>query len=170
VTAPQENYDPETGLLSMRGFEQAVQAELSRAARHEVPLSLVYLEVTCDGRTSDRWVAAAVAEALVGAVRAEDRLARLAKRRFAVIATETEAGGVLAQRLSDHVSNHLRALGAEAPAVAVASVDCQYDEMSMEELLAEGEKKLAVAILAADDIAFPPAPNGGVAAGYRRAS
>jgi GGDEF domain-containing protein len=103
-------------------------------------------------------LATKVAEALLGCVRAEDRIARIDELRFAVLATEAGESDTLAARLSNHVRKHLRTLGAEGKrlAVVVASVDCQYDEMSKQELLLETEKDLAVAILESEDIPFPP--------------
>jgi hypothetical protein len=40
--------------------------------------------------------------------------------------------------------------------LAIASVECQYDEMSGPDLIAEAERELAVAILEQQDIPFPP--------------
>jgi GGDEF domain-containing protein len=171
VAAPLENHDADTGLLSARGFERAVDAELSRAARHEIPIALVLMEVPGDDRASDRVIAAAVADTLARAVRAEDRVGRLDRLRFAVLATETENGDALAERLSSHVTKGLRAIIGDGTPPAIAAVDCQFDEMSRQDLLAEAEKRLAVAILAADDVAFPPArAQGGVVQQFPRAS
>ncbi len=163
MTEPQENYDAETGLLSAEGLVQAIEAELARSARHELPLSLIYVEVTGlpeqNGEGAGvRLVAATVAEALLGAVRAEDRVARVRDLRFAVLAPEAGEAAPLAQRLAAHATKHLRTLpaGGGDLAVAVASVDCEYDEMARDELLAEAERRLAAAILEAEGISFPP--------------
>ena len=41
--------------------------------------------------------------------------------------------------------------------MTVASVDCQFDEMSRAELLEQAERQLAVAILQGQGIPYPPA-------------
>jgi GGDEF domain-containing protein len=160
LIASDESYDAETGLLSPSGLEQAVESELARASRHEIPVSLVYMEVSAAaGVVADpaavRRLAARVAEALLGAVRAEDRVARLATLRFAVLAAETGDSRALAGRLEQHVDRHLGALSGDTT-LAVAAVDCQFDEMSREQLMVETERQLAATILRERDITFPP--------------
>jgi GGDEF domain-containing protein len=156
LTAPQENYDPETGLLSAVGMEHELDAELSRAARHEIPISLLYLELSPAHRdeegNADRHVLARVAEALLGSVRAEDRVARIGELRFAVLAIEGGSSETLARRLGEHVRKHLRG----SAAVTVAAVDCQFDEMTREQLVDQVEQELAAAILDESGIPIPP--------------
>jgi GGDEF domain-containing protein len=153
LTGPQENYDPETGLLSAVGMDHAIDAELSRAARHEIPLALVYLEVSSprrnEGASADRHLLARVAEALLGSVRAEDRVGRIGEFRFAVLATEGGNGEKLARRLGEHVRRHLGKSNGGETAIIVAAVDCQFDEMTHEQLVAQVEQELAAALLAA---------------------
>ncbi len=163
MTSHQDNYEPETGLLNVEGLAQAVEAELSRAARHEVPLSLVYLEVSglpaVNGKgASSRLVAANVTEALLGTVRAEDRVARIGDLRFAVLATEAGDGDALSSRLAKQVEKHVHTLGetAQALTVAVTCVDCQFDEMSRAELMQQAARQLAAAILQGSGIPYPP--------------
>jgi GGDEF domain-containing protein len=163
MTAHQDNYEPETGLLSAEGLSHALEAELSRSARHEVPLSLVYMEISglpaLNGQgASSSLVAAKVTEALLGTVRAEDRVARIGDLRFAVLATEAGDGDGLSSRLAAQVQKHVRTLGGAAQAlkVVVTSVDCQFDEMSRTELLEQAERQLAVAILQGERIPYPP--------------
>lgn len=162
LTGPQEYYDPETGLLSAVGMDHALDAELSRAARHEFPISLVYLELSPAHRDEDgnpdRYVLARVAEALLGSVRAEDRLARIGELRFAVLATEGGSGETLALRLGKHVRKHLRGSTGDETAITVAAVDCQFDEMTREQLVGQVEQQLAAAILGESGIPIPPQP------------
>jgi hypothetical protein len=71
MKAAGQDRDPETGLLSNAGLERALDAELSRAARHELPLSLVLLEITARsgqdlGEARTREIARAAAAALAG--------------------------------------------------------------------------------------------------------
>jgi GGDEF domain-containing protein len=152
LTAPEENYDPATGLLSRIGLERALDTEMARAARHELPLALVYLEITGFGLAGEslirRRVLAAAAEALLGRVRAEDRVARIDDLRFAVLAPEAGDARALASRLAEHLLPHLKRLGDEAETVAVAAggVDCQFDELTASELQHEAELELASAL------------------------
>jgi GGDEF domain-containing protein len=135
-----------TGLLSAVGMERALDAELSRSARHEIPLSLVYLELSLprhDAQSGvDRHLLSRVAEALLGSVRAEDRVARVGELRFAVLAAEGEDGETLARRLREHVRRSLRGGAAGQASIAVAAVDCQFDEMTHEQLIAAVEREL----------------------------
>jgi diguanylate cyclase (GGDEF)-like protein len=163
MTSHQDHYEPETGLLSAEGLTHALESELSRAARHEVPLSLVYMELSSlpslNGQgTSSRLVAAKVAEALLGTVRAEDRVARIGDLRFAVLAVEAGDGQALGQRLVTQVEKHVQTLGAQTRelTVTVTVVDCHFDEMSRAELLEQAERQLAVAILQSQGIPYPP--------------
>jgi PleD family two-component response regulator len=148
LEAPQERYDPETGLLSVEGMVQALDIELARAARHEVPLSYILIEMTSPAETGLKTshVAAKVAEALLGGVRTEDRVARVGELRFAVLATEGGDGGTLAQRLADHVRKHVRTSGGDEPTMAAVGVDCQHDEMTREELVRQAETELQSAM------------------------
>jgi GGDEF domain-containing protein len=161
LEAPQERYDPETGLLSAEGMAQALDVELARSSRHEVPVSYVLIEVVpaVDAVVKTSHVAANVAEALLGGLRTEDRVGRVGELRFAVIATEGGDGPTLAQRLVDHVRKHLRTIGGSEPVIAAAVVDCQYDEMTREELVAQAETELANAVLVASGKQVPLAPS-----------
>ena len=163
MTAHQDNFEPETGLLNAEGLSHALEAELSRSARHEVPLSLVYLELSglpaLNGRgASSRLVAAKVTEALLGTVRAEDQVARIGELRFAVLAAEAGDGDGLRSRLARQVEKQVHTLGeaAQALTVAITSVDCQFDEMSRAQLMEQAERQLAVAILQGQGIPYPP--------------
>lgn len=148
LMAPEENYDAETGLLSPRGLESAIDTELSRAARHELPIALIFIDVlgapAADAPTIRRIVAAG-AEALLGVVRAEDRVARIAELRFAVLATEAGDGRSLANRLGEHVGRHIARLGDVSADLLVrtGAADCQYDEMTRSELVREAERQVA---------------------------
>jgi GGDEF domain-containing protein len=146
VTAPQENYDATTGLLSTVGLERALDDELARAGRHEIPLSLVYLELSLPQHDAqggvDRHFVCRVAEALLGSVRAEDRVARIGELRFAVLAVEGDDGETLVRRLREHVRRRLRGSAGQRAAIAVAAIDCQFDEMTREQLMAQVEREL----------------------------
>jgi GGDEF domain-containing protein len=151
--APEENYDPATGLLSKVGLERALDTEMSRAARHELPLVLVYVEIMGLGLASEtpirRRVLGVAAESLLGRVRAEDRVARVEDLRFAVLAPEADDARAMAARLGEHVLHHLKRLADEGEGISIvaAGVECQYDEMTVAELLNKAELELSAALL-----------------------
>jgi GGDEF domain-containing protein len=161
----QEIYDLETGALGANGLGQTLDAELARSVRHARPLSLVELEVSgpafdaTDDETSRR-VATAIARALVGRIRAEDRAARLGRFKFAVVAIETAESGaaVLAGNLAKQVRSRLLSLGYEGDSfnVAVGWADYHLTDGSKEGLLDEAERSLAAARPVSDGIALPP--------------
>jgi GGDEF domain-containing protein len=167
--ASEENYDPATGLLSKVGLERALDTEMSRAARHELPLVLVYVEITGLGIAGEsaihRRVLAVAAESLLGRVRAEDRVARVEDLRFAVLAPEADDARSMARRLGEHVLRHLKRFPeTEGISVAAAGVDCQYDEMTVAELLKKAELELSAALLeqnaGASTLDHSRSPNG----------
>ena len=87
-------------LLEMPQFNAALDTELSRAGRHERPLSVVLLEVVgsvpeTQGRQG-RNAFAAVARAIVERIRIEDSVGHLGGMRFGLIAPETTSAGVAA--------------------------------------------------------------------------
>jgi diguanylate cyclase (GGDEF)-like protein len=153
----------ETGLLDRAGLERTLDAELSRAARHQLPLSLVMLEVsTARSRPSDEEVsrlARDVAAAVEHRIRHEDHVARLGQLRFAVLAVETGESESIADDLASHVRQALARSqrNGSAYTVSVGEINCQYDELSAKELLRETERSLAAAILAGTAAGLPTA-------------
>ena len=101
----QATRDPVTGIHSLRYFRERLRAEFSYAAREgEAPLAVLALEVREDGPAAigDRdALARHVAEALTGAVRAEDLLARQNALTFVVLSRSNNSVGLrqFAQRL-----------------------------------------------------------------------
>src|SRR5687767_5932945 len=84
--------DFETGLLSSSGLDRALDAELARCARHELPVSFVVIELTPSApldREQISRVARAVGAAIERRIRTEDQAARTGALRFAVMAVET---------------------------------------------------------------------------------
>jgi diguanylate cyclase len=160
-----EDGDPETGFLDTAGLDEILDGELSRAARHELPLALVMLEIsTAKGNLSDDEVsriAKEVAVTIEDRIRAEDHAARLGPLRFAVLAVETGDSETIAADLGAHVRHTVT----QSPgygkdlAVSVGAIDCQFDELTRQELLREAERSLAAAILSGVGVAFPPPPN-----------
>jgi phosphotransacetylase len=149
LTASPESHDPAGVFLDADGFNTTLEAELARAARHELSLALVLLEVSGPGLSGDfRFrVESAVVKGLRERVRAEDRAARLAPLKFAILAVETDETDALVAGLTEHVKRSLAQLGPETGGlfVAAAAVDCQYDEVTRQELLQEADRALAAA-------------------------
>jgi len=165
IRAKHDILDSETGLLSPRGFDQALDAELSRAARHARPLSLMYLEadgqeLSAAGLEKGRRVATTLARTLVSRIRTEDRAARLDRFKFAVLAPETGETGAsaMASDLSEQIRRRLVSLGYhdDSFSVSVGWVDYQYDELPKEEFMKAADAALAAAIFANEGIPFPP--------------
>jgi GGDEF domain-containing protein len=146
VTASYQN--DEVAFLDADGLDATLEAELARAARHELPLALVLLEVSGPGLGGSdfrRRVEQAIVAGLRGRVRAEDRAARLGPLKFAVLGVETDESDALAAGLAEHVKRSLARLGPETAQLSVATgaVDCQYDELTREGLLEEADRALS---------------------------
>jgi diguanylate cyclase (GGDEF)-like protein len=104
--------DPLTGLLNRRSFnEHAVQA-IGMAARHNRTLALIIGDLDHFKKVNDTFghkvgdlVLVATAQAVTGAVRACDHVARFGGEEFVVLLTETEPGAVMAvaNRICDSV-------------------------------------------------------------------
>ena len=106
------------GLLTEDQLGAAVEAELSRAARHGRPLALVMVEVT--GSVSQQLepgqqqrVITAIARGVIGRIRVEDSAAHLGGLRFAVMTPETTAPGAaaVAGTVADMVRRRLISAG-----------------------------------------------------------
>jgi GGDEF domain-containing protein len=106
------------GLLTEDQLTAAVEAELSRAARHGRPLSLVMVEVTgslaqqIESGQEQRLVTA-IARGVLGRIRVEDSAAHLGGLRFAVMTPETTAPGAaaVAGTVADMVRRRLISAG-----------------------------------------------------------
>jgi diguanylate cyclase (GGDEF)-like protein len=160
-----EDGDPETGFLDAAGLDEILEGELSRAARHELPVALVMLEVSTNRErlSGDEvsLIAKEVSATIEGRIRGEDHAARLGPLRFAVLAVETGDSATIASDLAAHVRHTLtRSPGhGKNLTVSVGAIDCQFDELTRQELLREVERSLAAAILSGAGVAFP-APSG----------
>lgn len=156
-----ENGDPETGFLDTAGLEEILDGELSRAARHELPVALVMIEISADkAKLPEDEVSRVVrvaAATIEERIRGEDHAARLGPLRFAVLAVETADSETIATDLAAHLRHALTGFsrGGKALTVSVGAVDCQFDELPRQELLREAERSLAASILAGAGVAFP---------------
>jgi len=120
--------DPLTGLWNRRQTLARLRDELSRAARYEQPLSLLFIDVDRLKQINDRGGHGAgdaalrkVAEATRSSVRTTDLIARYGGDEFAVIAPNTTAddGVVLAER----IRNAVKSDGDAGPTVSIGVAD-----------------------------------------------
>ena len=91
-------HDPLTGAANPRAFRDALELEISRAERHEWPVSLAYIDVDDFKRVNDQFghavgdeVLATIAVEPGAAVRRTDTVARLGGDEFAVLLPEADA-------------------------------------------------------------------------------
>jgi GGDEF domain-containing protein len=115
------------GLLTGDQLQAAVEAELSRAARHGRPLALVMVEVTgsltrqLESGQQQR-IVTAIARGVLGRIRVEDSAAHLGDLRFAVMTPETTAPGAaaVAGTVADMVRRRLISAGYDGGSFEVA--------------------------------------------------
>jgi two-component system, cell cycle response regulator len=104
--------DPLTGLANYRGLSEHLERELERSRRYEEPLSLITLDLDRLKTINDEYGHDAgneairlVAQALRGAVRSFDLVARQGGDEFAVLLPNTGSGE--AARLADRLRNEI---------------------------------------------------------------
>ena len=133
------------GLLNQEQLDAAVEAELSRAARHGRPLSLVMVEVI--GTLSQQLepgqqqrLVTAIARGVLGRIRVEDSAAHLGGLRFGVVTPETTAPGAAAVAgiVADMVRRRLISAGYDGGnfEVAVGWADFPNNATNAAELIA----------------------------------
>jgi diguanylate cyclase (GGDEF)-like protein len=100
--------DPLTRLFNRRYFEEAFSRELKRSERHQIPLSVVMLDIDFFKRINDTYghdvgddVLRGLASVIAGLVRTEDTVCRLGGEEFVVLlpSTSTEQGLQAAEKL-----------------------------------------------------------------------
>lgn len=108
----QAEHDVLTGLHNRRHFNDRLGAELSRAGRYSLPLTVVLLDVDCFKQINDRYshavgdeVLRVLGRLLAEGVREVDCVARYGGEEFALCLPSTEAAGavVLCERLRARV-------------------------------------------------------------------
>ncbi len=102
-----------TGVFNRKHFDQKLSGDLSFAVRHQLPLTLLMLDVdffksindTHGHRTGDR-VLVTLCRAIQETIRNEDQLARYGGEEFAVIAQATPmtGGTALAERIRSRIA------------------------------------------------------------------
>jgi diguanylate cyclase (GGDEF)-like protein len=144
--------DPLTGLLSRRGIERGLTAELARAQRYGHPLSLVFFDV--DGlkrvndahghRAGDR-VLAAVGSLLAEVSRDHDLCGRLGGDESVVVLPEQDRARALAfrDRVLARLPAYQAAVDLSTPWGLTAGVACCPDDgHTPEDLLAVADRRL----------------------------
>ena len=116
----QATRDSLTGCLNRRGFDSAVEAEVSRAVRYRRPLSLLLIDVDHLKEINDERGHAGgddalqqVALALHRAGRRNDLAARLGGDEFALVLPETDIAGAL--ELAERLHSALREISGPLP-------------------------------------------------------
>ena len=106
------NTDALTGALSRRNFLDLAEIELTRAARYELPLMLLMLDLDHFKLINDKYGHAAgdavlqsFVKTMIGVLRESDLIGRLGGEEFAVLlpSTTTDGGSALAQRIIESV-------------------------------------------------------------------
>lgn len=122
--------DPLTGLGNRRAFDDALREELARTSRGGAPLGLVMLDVDLFKDFNDRHghqagdeALIAVAEALRGAARAEDRACRIGGEEFALLLPGAGEGAAaaVAERVRAAVAADTRPAGRLTVSLGVAA-------------------------------------------------
>jgi len=153
-------------LLDPPHFEAALDTELSRAGRHERPLSVVVLDVAgsvpeSQGRRR-RSALAATSRAIVSRIRIEDSVARMEDFRFALVAPETTSAGAaaLAATLTEVVRHRLVVAGHDPQGFSVLAGWAEFPHRATSR-----PELMAAAVQALEDSAAgveQPAGQGGV--------
>ncbi len=141
--------DDLTGLANRRAFLEACEAELLRARRSGRPFSIVLADVDHFKRVNDTWghavgdgVLRAVAEAVRGALRQQDLVARWGGEELILLLCETGATG--AERAAETVRAAVEALRVEAAGDSIGVT------LSLGVAAHDGERSLDVTIGEAD--------------------
>jgi diguanylate cyclase (GGDEF)-like protein len=124
----------DSGLLDAGAFDKMLDRELSRAARHERPLSVVLLEVfgahdsNSGPDANDERVVTTVASSLLDRLRTEDSACHLGGLRFAIIAPETAAAGAasVAETATEVLRSGIESLGYSPASFDVAVGWAEY--------------------------------------------
>jgi diguanylate cyclase (GGDEF)-like protein len=141
--------DPLTGLGNRRAFEESLAREVSRARRHETPLSLLLVDIDAFKQVNDGFGHPAgddclrgVANALRLAVRGHDRCFRWGGDEFAVLLdSDRDGASLVCRRLTETVK--AAGLGPGDRGLAISSgISSMPDARSGEELVGRADMDL----------------------------
>ena len=152
-----------TELPNRRSFDEALTAELRRAAREDQPLSLLMLDVDCFKAYNDNYghqrgdeCLKSVAQAIRGALlRAGDTAARYGGEEFAVLLPNTDVAG--ARLIAERICASVALLGIHHAASTAAC----YVTVSIGSATGEGSDLDAARLLGAADSALYASKHGG---------
>ncbi|MDD5308352.1 MAG: GGDEF domain-containing protein [Deltaproteobacteria bacterium] len=109
-------HDHLTGVFNRRYFSEKMVADISFGQRHDLPLSLLMLDIDHFKQINDRYghdvgdeVLRVFTQTVAAAIRTEDVLARYGGEEFVIIAQGTNMAGALAlgERIRHEISNRL---------------------------------------------------------------
>jgi two-component system, cell cycle response regulator len=118
-----------TKIYNKRYFMDQLNAELRYSRRHDVPLSILMLDLDHFKRVNDTYghpagdqVLVSISNVVSGIVRAEDLFARYGGEEFVVLSrnTDLEAAVVMAERIRDNVKNQMFQFGNDRVSVTVS--------------------------------------------------
>jgi len=146
--------DPLTGLANRRAFQQALEAELSRVARHGRPASLLFLDLDhfkgvndAHGHAVGDEVLAAFALVLKRGSRRGDLAARIGGEEFAVLLPTTGVvpAGLVAERIRRATETRPLGRAVSVPvtvSIGLTSTEGQAQPPAAEELLRRADAAL----------------------------
>lgn len=133
----QARHDPLTGSLNRKGFDEAMEREVSRAQRQGVPLCVALLDIDDFKSINDRLGHASGDQALVHladvtreVMRPQDQLARYGGEEFVIILPDTEldAGVQAMRRLQRELTTRYFLQGSERVLITFSAGVAQVDE------------------------------------------
>jgi diguanylate cyclase (GGDEF)-like protein len=142
--------DPLTGLHNRRAFNELLEAEVMRARRAQMPLSVGMVDIHNFKEINERWSYAEgdrclqdVADTMRSSLRDPDVLFRWGGDEFAVVLTgaPTEGAEAVGERLSKKVDASCRRPDGEPISLRFASAELDGD-MQIHELVAEAGRAL----------------------------
>ena len=129
----QAEHDPLTGLANRRRFEQELERQIERCARHGERAALAVIDLDrfkdvndAHGHATGDQLLAAVGTALRERLRATDLVARIGGDEFAVIliGVDEQGAAIAAAAVAETIGEHARAAGLAASAsVGVAMIE-----------------------------------------------
>lgn len=144
--------DPLTGLRNRRAIEQHLYDSISAARRHQLPLSVLVLDVDhfksvndMLGHRSGDAVLAQTARVLDGALRAEDAIGRWGGEEFLVVLPGTDEEGALrvAERLREALAaDQAEAARAQGLPVTITIGVAEWSQEPMEVLVTRADNAL----------------------------
>ena len=168
--------DPLTGLANEAAFMERGYQQLSYAIRHNESLSVFRMEIDHYGAIHQRYgksfsesIIRTLTNILSTSIRQEDTLARIGPARFALLLPAMDKAGIhnLAERIKNSVNSRVFRSGNDKAAVTisigVAAPEIRRD-MRLDELIADADERLSLAISQGGDQVVHQIPSRTVAA------